>query len=276
MPTFFVAEGDARDDSRAIANAELTFEDSTLASTELLIAEGDPDDNGIAEVDGRVTFIDSTADISQRVRLGFWDDGAAVGNSITARLNLISSALDTPLLEIGVVNPVGHPLDAEVALNPSYIRTDLLQLGPTSRIVLTVEGPIRANRNNLGQPGLYAAIDAGGAQLEGEVIVVIDYPALRGASFDVLRTGPGGLTGSTANFRFVGAPEDAGTLEVISDNGEEVLRLTVNRNLGDPGVGPATATPIPVDHPLVLAALIALMGLLVRGGLLRRGSNRAR
>ena len=266
-----VAEGEADDNARATANAELTVTGGSVVAERARIGEADPDEDGVAIVDARLSLQNTTATFSQDVIVGFYDDdGAAQGNTITARLGLTSSSLDTPLLEIGVENPANHPLDAELSLNPSYLRTDDLQLGPTSRIVLTAEGTTRASPTNLGQPGLYAAIDAGTAQIDGEIIVEIAYSGRTGDVLDVLSTDPGGLTGSNPQISFIGAPASAAELETVTENGRDILRLTVLEDIIFQPDTETTPQAIPINQPLAL--LLIMLGLSVLGAAaLRRG-----
>ncbi|MEM1111256.1 MAG: hypothetical protein AAGI11_05050 [Pseudomonadota bacterium] len=239
--------------------ALLSITGSTLVAAGVEIAEAELKDNdAVAIVDGRLLLEDTTADVSESVVVGLYtDDGTNADSLVTARLGLTNAALDTPLLEIGLQNPASLPMDAEASLNPSYIRTDDLQVGPDGRIVLVAEGPTRATRENLGQPGRYAAIDANTATINGEVIVQINYPAPEGQILDVLRTDPGGLSGSGMNFRFIGAPPDAASLEVVNEGGQDVLRLTVNEDLSRFFLPQS----IPLGGAVTLMLLMLLMSL---------------
>ena len=277
-----VADVLARDEGAGTADAELVLTESELEARALRIAEGRIEDDAVAILNGRVELIDSTAEVSDETRVGAWaGDSVAAGSSITARLRLERSVLDTALLDVGSENPAGNPLDAEVSLNPSYLRTDDLRLGPDSRILLSVEGPARANASNLDQSGLYAAIDADAATLEGEVIVSIDYPAQTGATFDVITAAAGALSGSTATFSVVSPLDGAAQIGVMTEGGRDVLRVSISSAFAPPTppggpVDPPDAVPtnppveVPVNPPLALAILAALLVLLAAATIGRR------
>ncbi|MEM1082132.1 MAG: hypothetical protein AAGH65_11170, partial [Pseudomonadota bacterium] len=210
-----------------------------------------------ANITGRMDISGATMSVDDYVQVGFWgfsntfsEPAASQGVTIDGELIISNGSLTTPITQIATTESgEAATITGRLALNPSYLNTNLLQVGEGGTVVLEVGGTTPASV--MPGPGSYSQIDALEAQINGTVEVVFG-PLIPGGdnTFELLRVSGPLTLGPNAEFVLMDPPPgvEVNQFEVIDVNGTSILTLGISGGL--------EFTPIAVNHPVALLLLI--------------------
>ncbi len=234
--------------------------------------------NGSSTADGQVTLINTNAR-SGRIEVGTASSSTSEGQltatvDANGTLTLIDSSLDVggsrglligTALVTGIANPDSQRAVGLVELDQSFANMRQLQLGDGSddfaddggTLLFHLDGTTRATLGTAGDPGIYSAIDAIDAMLEGTIVADFDFVPTAGTHhFDLLTTADlTALDDTTASF-LVQDLNPGFTVDffgVVEDN-VDIVRLTISGTPVD-----VTAVPEPASAGLVVLGAGLLM-----------------
>lgn len=206
--------------------------DSTLDAERFVIARTDAAEASLLNVDVVVDVTNATLNLSEYLWLGDVQfSGSDEDSAVAARLNLTGTSVTADGVWLNMFSLGSGQLETLMDLNSSVITTGSVLMRSRATAVFHINGLTRAQLGNQGQPGTYAAIDAGRAELDGEIVARFNFIPEAGTHvFDLLITGENGVWEPyTATFSVEGL--DPGFtvdfFDVVED-GTDIVRLQIS------------------------------------------------
>lgn len=200
----------------------------------------DSSNSSSATATGTAILQNVAASAGNAVRVGYVspneeaDDPPAPNANVTANctLDMTASSLDSPRVAVGWVMPnATGTANGTLELNPSYVETDLFELGPGGELVMHIGGGTRVTPGTVGDTNTYAAVNAVDAVLEGTIVAQFDYWPYPGTNtYDLIVTDSlSALDDTTASFE-VSDLNPGYTLEFfgVVEDGTDIVRLTIS------------------------------------------------